>query len=150
MMLGERIKEQRCKSNLSQERVAELVGISRQAVTKWESGQSLPSMANLITLSEILGVPIGELTGGENLPPEGTSNKKTGTVKLVFAIILAVAGIFAVAIISTMPPLEIIRIFSVSLHGANTVRLSFQLAGGMAIFGAIVLFILYVRGRKSL
>jgi len=50
MTLGERIKAQRNKSGLSQEKIAELVGISRQAVTKWESGQPVPSMANLITL----------------------------------------------------------------------------------------------------
>ena len=42
MTLGERIKACRQHAGMSQEKVAELVGISRQAVTKWESDQSAP------------------------------------------------------------------------------------------------------------
>ena len=66
MTLGERIKEQRNKLGFSQEKIAELVGTSRQAVTKWESNQSIPCMENLITLAEIFGISITELTNGEN------------------------------------------------------------------------------------
>ena len=55
MSLGERIKEQRKISGLSQEKVAEFVGVSRQAVTKWETGQSAPSTENLFKLAEIFG-----------------------------------------------------------------------------------------------
>lgn len=40
MQLGERIREQRKKHGLSQEKVAEFIGVSRQAVTKWEMNQS--------------------------------------------------------------------------------------------------------------
>ena len=56
MSLGERIKEQRKSSGLSQEKVAEFVGVSRQAVTKWETGQSAPSTENLFKLAEIFGI----------------------------------------------------------------------------------------------
>ncbi len=38
MLLNDRIREQRKKAGLSQEKVAEFVGVSRQAVTKWETG----------------------------------------------------------------------------------------------------------------
>lgn len=66
MTLGERIKEQRICNGLSQEKVAELVGVSRQAVTKWESGQSAPSTENLFKLAEIFGTTVDMLlTGGE-------------------------------------------------------------------------------------
>ena len=47
MSLGERIKEQRKACDMSQEKVAELVGVSRQAVTKWEAERSAPSTENL-------------------------------------------------------------------------------------------------------
>ena len=53
MTLGERIRQQRQRAGLSQEKVAELVGVSRQAVTKWETGQSAPSTDNLFKLAEI-------------------------------------------------------------------------------------------------
>ncbi len=58
MSLGERIKEQRKSCGLSQEKVAELVGVSRQAVTKWETDQSAPSTEKLFKLAEIFGTSV--------------------------------------------------------------------------------------------
>lgn len=55
MSLGTRIRDVRQRRGLSQEKVAELVGVSRQAVAKWESGQSAPSTENLLRLAEVLG-----------------------------------------------------------------------------------------------
>lgn len=66
MSLGERIKEQRKKCGLSQEKVAELVGVSRQAVTKWEVGQSAPSTENLFRLAEIFGTTVDILLDSED------------------------------------------------------------------------------------
>ena len=51
MTLGETIKEQRTAHGLSQETLAEAMGVSRQAVTKWEAGQSAPSSEKLIALA---------------------------------------------------------------------------------------------------
>ena len=48
MTLGEKIKEQRTAHGLSQETLAEQMGVSRQAVTKWEADQSAPSSEKLI------------------------------------------------------------------------------------------------------
>lgn len=67
MTLGERIREQRKSAGFSQEKLAERMGISRQAVTKWESGQSAPSSDNLFKLAEVLGCPVSALLdNGEN------------------------------------------------------------------------------------
>ena len=65
MSLGERIKEQRKSSGLSQEKVAEFVGVSRQAVTKWETGQSAPSTENLFKLAEIFGTTVDILLASD-------------------------------------------------------------------------------------
>ena len=65
MTLGTRIKEYRLKAKLSQEKVAELVGVSRQAVTKWESDQSSPNMDNLFHLAEIFGTTVDALVTDE-------------------------------------------------------------------------------------
>ena len=70
MTLGERIKNQRSRAGLSQERVAELVGVSRQSVTKWESGQSAPSTENLFRLAEIFGTTVDMLL---DIPDEKNS-----------------------------------------------------------------------------
>lgn len=58
MTLGQRIKKCRQQANLTQEQVAEAMGISRQAVTKWESGQSAPSTENLFKLAELFGTTV--------------------------------------------------------------------------------------------
>lgn len=58
MALGERIKACRQNAGMSQEKVAELIGVSRQAVTKWEVNQSAPNTENLFKLAEIFGTAV--------------------------------------------------------------------------------------------
>ncbi|MGN0628470.1 MAG: helix-turn-helix transcriptional regulator [Oscillospiraceae bacterium] len=65
MTLGERIKVCRKNSGMSQEKVAELVGVSRQAVTKWESDRSAPSTENLFKLAEIFGTTVDMLLNSD-------------------------------------------------------------------------------------
>ena len=64
MSLGDRIIELRKKQNISQGKLAETVGVSRQAVSKWETGQSLPDSGKLILLAQILDTDIEYLTTG--------------------------------------------------------------------------------------
>lgn len=54
--LGEIIKKHRMRCKMTQEFVAESLGISRQAVSKWESGTSVPSTTNLIALAKLFGI----------------------------------------------------------------------------------------------
>ena len=54
--LGETLKEHREACKMTQEFVAEHLGVSRQAVSKWETGASDPSTANLIALAKLFGV----------------------------------------------------------------------------------------------
>lgn len=58
MTMADRIRECRKAAGLTQDKVAEALDVSRQAVTKWESGQSAPSMENLIKLAGILGTTV--------------------------------------------------------------------------------------------
>ena len=62
--LGESIKEHRTSRKMTQEFVAESLGVSRQAVSKWESGASDPSTSNLIALAKLFGVSVEELLSG--------------------------------------------------------------------------------------
>lgn len=68
--LGEVLKEQRLHCQMTQEFVAETLGVSRQAVSKWERGEADPSTANLLALGRLYGVPAEELlravTGEKN------------------------------------------------------------------------------------
>ena len=61
MNLSEKILYCRKKAGLSQEALAEKLGVSRQAISKWETGASDPSTANLIALAKLFGTTPEEL-----------------------------------------------------------------------------------------
>ena len=59
--LGETLREYRTSNKMTQEFVAESLGVSRQAVSKWESGKSEPSTSNLIALTKLYKVSAEEV-----------------------------------------------------------------------------------------
>jgi len=59
--LGETLKEHRVGCKMTQEFVAETLGVSRQAVSKWENGTSDPSTSNLIAIAKLYEVSAEEL-----------------------------------------------------------------------------------------
>lgn len=59
--LGEALKKCRMERNMTQEFVAEALGVSRQAVSKWETGATDPSTSNLLALAKLFGIPAEEL-----------------------------------------------------------------------------------------
>ncbi len=59
--LGEVLKQHRTNCKMTQEFVAEALGVSRQAVSKWESGASDPSTTNLMALAKLYGVAAEDL-----------------------------------------------------------------------------------------
>ena len=61
-MLSETIYTLRRKNGLSQEQLAEKIGVSRQAISKWEGGLSTPELDKLKALSECFQISIDELT----------------------------------------------------------------------------------------
>ncbi len=69
--LGENIREKRVQLKMTQEFVAERIGVSRQAVSKWESGKSDPSMANLMALAGLFEIETEELLKGKAMEAEG-------------------------------------------------------------------------------
>ncbi|MCG4437262.1 helix-turn-helix transcriptional regulator [Erysipelothrix rhusiopathiae] len=69
MIINQQIKFYRTEQKMSQEMLAEMLNISRQSISKWERGESLPSIDNLIRLSEILGIPLNDLVKGKESFP---------------------------------------------------------------------------------
>lgn len=61
MTFSEKIQYQRKQQNISQEQLAEQMHVTRQAVSKWEMGESLPDVENIVRLSEIFGVSLDYL-----------------------------------------------------------------------------------------
>ena len=69
--LGKRISANRKRLGLTQDRLAELLGVTAQAVSKWENDQSCPDIGTLPRLAEIFGISTDELLGRER-PVETT------------------------------------------------------------------------------
>lgn len=64
--VANRLQELRKKNGYSQEDLADELGVSRQAVSKWERGDASPDTDNLIALSKIYNVTLDELINGED------------------------------------------------------------------------------------
>lgn len=64
--LGENLKRLRKERNLSQEQLAEMLNVSRQAISKWESNKTYPDIENLILLRNLFNVTLDDLIVNEN------------------------------------------------------------------------------------
>lgn len=69
MIISYNIKKYRTEKNLSQEELAKLMNISRQSISKWERGESMPSIDNLLVLSDLLSLPLDSLVKRKNYFP---------------------------------------------------------------------------------
>lgn len=69
LTIGQRIAQERKKLDLSQVGLATRLDVSRQAISKWESGAAIPDIDKLISLSRLFGVSVGWLLGVEDPAP---------------------------------------------------------------------------------
>ena len=74
--IGKFIAERRKKSSLTQMQLAERLGITDRAVSKWETGKAMPDTAIMLELCEILGISVNELLSGEKINMENDNQKK--------------------------------------------------------------------------
>ena len=76
-MIGMNIMKLRKRENLTQEQLAEIIGVSRQAIAKWEKGESTPDLENCVALAKAFDVTVDDLIqykeneAGLPLPPKG-------------------------------------------------------------------------------
>lgn len=76
MTLGEKLKEIRKRFGLSQEQLAEIMNVSRQAITKWENDGGIPDVTNLQELSKVFGITVDYLLNDENGLPALSMTKQ--------------------------------------------------------------------------
>ena len=72
MILADKIIEERKKNGWSQEELAQQLGVSRQAVSKWESAGSVPDLQKIIQMADLFGVTTDYLLKDELLPETET------------------------------------------------------------------------------
>lgn len=100
MTLGEKICALRTGKGLSQEDLAQRLEVSRQSVSKWETGQSMPDLEKIIRLADLFGVSVDELVreGERPQPPQPETKvvyvkeKREWTVTQKLGICLLAAG----------------------------------------------------------
>lgn len=88
MTVGKKILDLRRSKGISQEELANMLLISRQTVSQWENGQTLPSIDNLLRLKEIFGVPVDKMLGTEEMktPQINTDSLDTLCAALAYAM----------------------------------------------------------------
>lgn len=104
MTIGDRISMLRRSRDLSQEELAEMCGVSRQAVSKWESEQSMPEIDKIITLSEVFSVTTDYILRGIE-PLSERPDRKNFPAKpfnIVATAILVIGFIFTIPLTSEM------------------------------------------------
>ena len=110
MELGKQIYELRKKANLSQEQLAEQVGVSRQTISKWELGETAPDIKQAQVLSQVFSVSLDELTGNDT--KEVIYKKVSNTEKLA-GLIIKVIKIWGIIILACL----IVAVVGIVLFG---------------------------------
>ncbi|WP_019892596.1 helix-turn-helix domain-containing protein [Allobaculum stercoricanis] len=126
MDISERIHHLRKSKGISQEELADQVGVSRQAVSKWESGQSTPDIEKIMMMSDLFAVTTDYILKGKE--PIHTSNQKT-----IYSLYLGFAVIFA----------TIAGIWSFTANRFRTIECVFIMVAG-AVLGCAVSLVIQV------
>lgn len=72
-MINERIRDLRKKNNLTQEELADKLNVSRQAITKWESGLGTPDISNIEAIAKLFNITVDELLSGNSIKKNNIS-----------------------------------------------------------------------------
>ena len=150
--IGNFIAERRRLNNLTQAQLAEKLGITDRAVSKWENGRSLPDSGIMLELCSILGITVNELLCGEVIGMENKNEKLENTLlemvkekektdkwllKLEIVIGFVVIGMFlGLCIVAAYAPME------------DWIRVVVILAGFVMLFAAIP-FLLRIEQRAG-
>ena len=120
MEIGNKIAELRKEKGLSQEELAEKIGVARQTISKWELGETSPDIKQSKELSKIFNVSLDELTDNDikDILVEKTSNteKLAGLILKLIKVIVIFIILFPVVLITA-------RIIFKNVHEKNSGRL---------------------------
>ena len=100
--IGNFIKELRLKNNLSQQKFAEKLNVTSQAVSKWENGKNIPDLAIMLEISKLFNVETDEIVKGEfkksvKLP---NMNKKKNIIIIIILVVIIIILLSLLIIIS--------------------------------------------------
>ncbi len=142
-MIGKFISSCRKDKSLTQMQLAEKLNISNRAVSKWETGKSLPDASNMLELCEILGITVNELLSGERITTMedyqkkaeqnmvDLQDKKAKAQKSLFRVNL----IWVIIAVLLVPAHLAINYYFPDNHGTGI--------GGLVLLIGLVMFVFY-------
>lgn len=145
MALAERIKAERSKLKLSQETLAQKMHVSRQAISKWETGQNYPDLDKLIQMSELFGLTVDDLLKADKkfekkLIEDG---KKMNGIEIL-GIVLAALGAISVVLGFVEHPANLMNSDFMSLIVIAAVLITTGAALISAVPSSITLLLLWM------
>ena len=113
MTFAEKLFELRKKNNFSQEELAEKIGVSRQAVSRWESGETMPDSPNLLMISNLFSVSADYLLHDEieNEVHSQKEEQKPVKKKIMLFYIFGLLAMAALLYITALSDLDIVYWF---------------------------------------
>ena len=105
--IGSKIKAARLEKKLTQEQVAELLGVSRQTISNWENEKSYPDIISVIELSSLYSISLDDLLKGDERMMEHleeSTNVVKSNQKLIGAIILNIITVILLITLSMFLP----------------------------------------------
>ncbi|MBQ8404160.1 MAG: helix-turn-helix transcriptional regulator [Clostridia bacterium] len=159
MKLQDKILRLRKKSGLSQEALAEKIGVSRQAVSKWETGEAVPELSKLLLLARAFAVTTDYLLSEEETEPEQTearpteealqANKKESYAWLIGVAIIALGAIIILEGVLTLILPKILGsfMFDAALPINTIIAIVFGIGTLLVAAGIIVTIVM--RKRKK-
>ena len=142
-MLADRIYSLRRRSGLSQEQLAEKLGVSRQAVSKWEGGLATPELDKLLAMSECFGVSVDYLASGRPdaapaEPARPAPPRSSTPARLGLALCLAgAAALIVLGLLSLFSPPALDRLdasSAVTLSGSGLLFLVCAAAMALGVY----------------
>ena len=131
MTISERLLKLRKEKNLSQEELANVLDVSRQTISKWETGESTPDFNKIIPLCEFYGITSDELlSGSKDIIKAKEENKKNNFARnIAIAVSLYILSLVAIILFSTSfnEPIIGVCLFFTIIAGAT----------GLIVFSAI-------------
>ena len=152
MTFGEILLQERKRRGLSQEELAGMVNVSRQAVSKWETGDAMPDLPKLMALADALNISLDELCGRKTVQAPPTSTiptvskvppKKRGLHILLGCIMTALLLCFGLLVLSLSAPsapspvgtADTFTVAGLNFYGESTTRVRYQFTPSISAEG---------------
>ncbi|MCH5148375.1 MAG: helix-turn-helix domain-containing protein [Clostridiales bacterium] len=149
MTLGEKIWRLRESRHMSQEELAEKLGVSRQTVSNWENDKAVLDAEKLAKLCTVFGVSADDMLNGEEIPQPivqisetaSPSERKEG--KRLFSIVFAVIAVILIIIaaVGLIVSDDKASVSSLITFHSDFVWIALFVLGGAAFIGAVIAFL---------